>query len=93
MAPCWRRNQRLGGRTNVLSARHANWVQKGFDQFLPALRGFYYDLTQSTSAGTFAALSAIASPDKLLFGSDVPFAGQAQIDITLTAEALFQGRV
>jgi predicted TIM-barrel fold metal-dependent hydrolase len=42
------------------------------------------DVTQSTSAGTFAALSAIASADHLLFGSDVPFAGQPQIDVTLT---------
>ena len=74
----------LAGRANVLSARHPKWVPKGPDQFLPALRGFYYDVTQSTSAGAFAALSTIASPDKLLFGSDVPFAGQPQIEVTLT---------
>jgi predicted TIM-barrel fold metal-dependent hydrolase len=74
----------LAGRANVLSERHAKWVQKGPDQFLPALRAFYYDVTQSTSAGTFAALSAIASADHLLFGSDVPFVGQPQIDLTLT---------
>jgi predicted TIM-barrel fold metal-dependent hydrolase len=70
----------LAGRTNVLSARHPKWVQKGPDQFL---RLFYYDVTQSTSVGTYAALSAIATPDKLLFGSDVPFAAQPQIDVTL----------
>ena len=73
----------LAGRANVLSARHPKWVQKGPDQFLPALRSFYYDVTQSTSVGTYAALSAIAAPDKLLFGSDVPFAAQPQIDVTL----------
>ena len=73
----------LAGRANVLSARHPKWIQKGPDQFLPALRGFYYDLTQSANAGAYAALSSIASADKLLFGSDVPFAGQPQIEVTL----------
>ncbi len=63
--------------------RHPKWVQRGPDQFLAALRGFYYDVTQSTSAGAYAALAAIAAPDKLLFGSDVPFAGQPQVDVTL----------
>ena len=73
----------LAGRANVLSVRHPKWVQRGPDQFLAALRGFYYDVTQSTSAGAYAALAAIAAPDKLLFGSDVPFAGQPQVDVTL----------
>jgi predicted TIM-barrel fold metal-dependent hydrolase len=81
----------LAGRANVLSTRNAKWVQKGPDQLLPALRRFYYDVTQSTSGGAYEALRAIASPDLVLFGSDVPFAGQAQIDVTLREMAKLPG--
>jgi len=64
----------LAGRTAALSGRHPNFVQKGKDGFLPPLRKFYYDVTQSTTQGTLDALLDITGPDHLLFGSDFPFA-------------------
>ena len=54
-----------------------------FDKLMPAMRNFFYDVTQSLSAPTFAALRALAPPEQLLFGSDCPFAKEPQVRAVL----------
>ncbi|MBI2959629.1 MAG: amidohydrolase [Betaproteobacteria bacterium] len=73
----------LAGRTAVVSARDPAFRQSGPDRLLPALRGFYYDLTQSVSPPTFAALRALVPDTNLLFGSDRPFAAENQLNSAL----------
>ena len=73
----------LAGRTAVLSQRNKAFQLSG-DKLTPALRNFHYDVTQSLSAPTFAALRALVPMDNLLFGSDCPFAKQPQVRVTLT---------
>ena len=72
----------LAGRTAVLSQRNKQFALSG-DKLFPAMRRFYYDVTQSLSAPTFAALRALAPIDHLLFGSDCPFAGEPQVRAVL----------
>jgi predicted TIM-barrel fold metal-dependent hydrolase len=48
-----------------------------------ALRGFYYDTTQSLNRPTFAALSTLAPFEHLLFGSDCPFASEGLVRASL----------
>jgi len=71
------------GRTAVLSQRNRNFQQRGPDKMVAAMRGFYYDLTQSLNAPTFAALSTLVPFDHLLFGSDCPFASEPLIKASL----------
>jgi predicted TIM-barrel fold metal-dependent hydrolase len=72
----------LAGRTAVLSQRNKNFQLSG-DKLMPTMRRLYYDVTQSLSAPTFAALRALARPDHLLFGSDCPFAKEQQVRAVL----------
>ena len=46
----------LAGRTAVLSQRNKDFKLSG-DKLMPAMRNFFYDVTQSLSAPTFAALA------------------------------------
>ncbi len=73
----------LAGRTAVLSQRNPNFVLRG-EKLVPALRNVFYDVTQSISAPTFAALSALAPAENLMFGSDCPFAKEPQVRAALT---------
>jgi predicted TIM-barrel fold metal-dependent hydrolase len=68
----------IAGRTAVLSQRNKDFKLSG-DKLVPAMRRLYYDVTQSLSAPTFAALRALAPLDYLLFGSDCPFAREPQV--------------
>ena len=72
----------LAGRTAVLSQRNKDFKLSG-DKLMPAMRNFFYDVTQSLSAPTFAALRALAPPEQLLFGSDCPFAKEPQVRAVL----------
>ena len=72
----------LAGRTAVLSQRNREFRLSG-DKLAPAMRNFYYDVTQSLSAPTFAALRALAPLEHLLFGSDCPFAKEPQVRAVL----------
>jgi predicted TIM-barrel fold metal-dependent hydrolase len=47
------------------------------------MRRLYYDVTQSLSAPTFAALRALVLLDHLMFGSDCPFAKEPQVRAVL----------
>ena len=84
----------MAGRTAALSQRNAQFMLRGPEKMTQALRGFYYDVTQSLSRPTFAALSTLAPFDHILFGSDCPFASEglvraslAEMDaLSLTAE-------
>ena len=73
----------LAGRTAVLSQRNREFQLSG-DKLMPAMRNLYYDVTQSLSAPTFAALSALVPLERLLFGSDCPFAKEPQIRAVLS---------
>lgn len=66
----------MAGRAAALSQRNPKFELRGPEKMTQALRGFYYDTTQSLSQPTFAALSALAPFEHLLFGSDCPFASQ-----------------
>lgn len=70
----------LAGRVATFSALNSAFQQRGFEGVMPALAGFWYDITQSANAATFAALRAVVPTNKLLFGTDVPFARKAQIE-------------
>ena len=72
----------LAGRTAVLSQRNKNFVLSG-DRLAPAMAKFYYDMTQSLSAPTFAALRTLVPLDRILFGSDCPFAREPQVRAVL----------
>ena len=71
----------LAGRTAVLSRRNKEFRLSG-EKLFPAMSNFYYDLTQSFSPPTFAALRAIAPIEHMLFGSDCPFAKEPQVRTT-----------
>ena len=73
----------LAGRTAVLSQRNKGFRLSG-ERLVPAMRNFYYDVTQSLSAPTFAALRTLVPMDHLLFGSDCPFAKELQVRAALT---------
>ena len=72
----------LAGRTAVLSQRNKDFKLSG-DKLMPAMRCFFYDVTQSLSAPTHAALLALVPPEQLLFGSDCPFAKEPQVRAVL----------
>jgi 6-methylsalicylate decarboxylase len=72
----------LAGRTAVLSQRNKEFKLSG-DKLIPAVRRFYYDVTQSLSAPTYAALRALVPQERLLFGSDCPFAKEPQVRAVL----------
>jgi len=73
----------MAGRTAALSQRNAKFALRGPEKMTEALRGFYYDTTQSLSRPTFAALSTLAPFDHLLFGSDCPFASEGLVRASL----------
>jgi 6-methylsalicylate decarboxylase len=52
------------------------------------LKRFYYDVTQSTSPGALDALLDVADPDRILFGTDYPFARNAEKVMTDTIAAI-----
>ena len=66
----------------VLSQRNKDFKLSG-EKLAPAMGRFYYDVTQSLSAPTYAALRALVPPDRLLFGSDCPFAKEPQVRAVL----------
>ncbi|KAH7129272.1 hypothetical protein EDB81DRAFT_889035 [Dactylonectria macrodidyma] len=50
---------------------------------------FYYDTALSTSAAQLNGLLDFTSPDRILFGSDFPYAPQLAIDATIAGYAKF----
>ena len=72
----------LAGRTAVLSQRNKDFRLSG-ERLMPALRAMYFDMTQSLSAPTFAAIRALVPADHRLFGSDCPFAREPQVRAAL----------
>jgi predicted TIM-barrel fold metal-dependent hydrolase len=72
----------IAGRTAVLSQRNKDFRLSG-DKLLATMNRFYYDVTQSLSAPTFAALRAIAPFEHILLGSDCPMAREPQIRAAL----------
>ena len=68
----------LAGRTATLSRRNKEFRLSG-DLLIEHMQGFHYDLTQSVSRPTFACLNALVPLERLLFGSDCPFAKEPQV--------------
>jgi predicted TIM-barrel fold metal-dependent hydrolase len=64
----------LAGRVAAFSEGNPRFRQQGPQGALPALRGFYYDITDSVNPYTFRALLELVPENRLLFGSDIPFA-------------------
>ena len=50
---------------------------------LPELERLYYDTALSANRLAFASLLALVAPDKVLFGSDFPFAPEATMAATV----------
>jgi predicted TIM-barrel fold metal-dependent hydrolase len=73
----------LAGRTAALSQRNKEFRLSG-DRLFPAMARFFYDVTQSLSAPTFAALRALCPFQHILFGSDCPFAREPQVRAVLS---------
>jgi predicted TIM-barrel fold metal-dependent hydrolase len=73
----------MAGRTAVLSERNPGFLLSGQEKMLSALHSFYFDITQSASRATLAALQEIVPIENILFGTDWPMAGIPQVDLTL----------
>lgn len=71
----------LAGRVATFSDINANFRQKGFARVIPALKNFYYDITESANHYTFRALLELVPKNHLLFGSDIPFAVEPRIEL------------
>jgi predicted TIM-barrel fold metal-dependent hydrolase len=52
------------------------------------LRRFYYDIAQAAGAPALRALLEVADPERLMYGSDYPFAFNPEKTITDTMDAL-----
>jgi predicted TIM-barrel fold metal-dependent hydrolase len=70
-------------RLSVSPMIDARMPQISRDEIFARLRRFWYDVALSPSAETMACLTAIAAPERIVFGSDWPFANTRVI-----AEAL-----
>jgi predicted TIM-barrel fold metal-dependent hydrolase len=55
----------------------------GMDTVLSRLKRFYYDIALSPGAQTMGALTQVADPQRILFGSDWPYAPE-----TMTADSI-----
>ncbi len=71
----------LAGRIAGLSARNT-LLDRPLD-VLALLGGLYYDTALSTSRPVFAALREVTSIEHILFGTDYPFAPDAQVGATV----------
>ncbi|XVQ06431.1 hypothetical protein ACQP1W_27650 [Spirillospora sp. CA-255316] len=54
--------------------------QGGFDAGVAALRRFWFDVALSASPTTLPSLLAFAHPDRILFGSDSPYAPNTTVN-------------
>ena len=78
-----------GGTVPFLAERIARLgARPGFKEavpngVLPELERLYYDTALSANRLAFASLLALVSPDKVLFGSDYPFAPEATMAATV----------
>jgi 6-methylsalicylate decarboxylase len=61
-------------RLSVAPMIDARLLQIPREQILAGLRRFWYDTALSPAAETLACLAATAAPDRIVFGSDWPFA-------------------
>jgi len=67
----------------------ARLPQLSREQVQARLRRFWYDIALSPTAPTLACLAAVASPDRIVFGSDWPFANAGVVaEAVLTYEAV-----
>ena len=62
-------------RLTLLSQRDPAFKTRGENEFLSAIRRFYFDMAVSTNAATASALFAVVPKSQVLFGSDWPFVG------------------
>jgi predicted TIM-barrel fold metal-dependent hydrolase len=89
----------MGGVTPFLTFRLSGLADEPrFRECMPEgvetyLRRLYYDITQSPSPGALRALLEVADPSRILFGTDYPFARQAEkvMKDTIVAMQTFAG--
>jgi len=77
----------LAGRVATFSNVNPGFRQKGTDGAIPALKDFYYDVTDSVYPYTFKALLELVPVERLLFGSDIPFADEQRIRLAASGLA------
>ncbi|MGH7089822.1 MAG: amidohydrolase family protein, partial [Stellaceae bacterium] len=72
----------------LIDLRLPQWPR---ERIFAGLKRFWYDIALSPGAQTMGALNAVASPDRILYGSDWPFANARVVAAALqdyTAEGL-----
>ncbi len=57
------------------------------EQIFAGLKHYWYDTALSPGAQTMGALRSVADPDRILFGSDWPFANARVVAAALTTHA------
>lgn len=68
----------------MIDPRLPQWPR---EKIFERLRHFWYDIALSPGAQTMGALKAVADPDRIVFGSDWPFANARVVDAALAAHA------
>lgn len=77
----------LAGRVAAFSEVNPRFKQRGLKGAIAALKGFYYDVTDSVSPCTFKALLELVPVERLLFGSDIPFADEQRVRLSVSGLA------
>ena len=87
-----------GGTLPFLSVRlrEMSVIDHRFAEFSPeyidrCVATFYYDLAQASGDAVFAALATVASPDRLLFGSDFPYCSAPAIENMVASASRLEG--
>ena len=71
----------------MIDPRLPQWPR---ERILAGLRRYWYDIALSPAPGTMAALNAIAAPERILYGSDWPFAN-ARVTAAALADYTAEG--
>lgn len=58
----------------------ANFTQQTIDEVLSVARSFYYDLAVSSTSIQLSTLLQFVGPEKIVYGSDFPYANNVTID-------------
>ena len=69
----------LAGRIGAASLIDSRYEHLDDARVARDVASFYYETAQASSAASFAALREVASPERMLFGSDFPYCGKAPI--------------
>ena len=79
----------LAGRVAAFTAGNPRFKQRGPDGVIPALKEFYYDVTDSIFSSTLKSLLDLVPAERLLFGSDIPFADEQRVRLAVNGLAAY----